>query len=629
MQKFRFLFFFILTLIFTSNTFSLSAQHDADTLYNVLVQYRLPDNFTPDSVPEDTFILQFHTFKPKYKHSISNSHLGNMGSANYSNVYFDRVEPDTHNMIFTFPYSLYSSNPQNIIFYDTRRPYTKIFHSSSSKLKDDQTLSFTHTQNVNPFLNLGVDYRLISSLGEYPNQQTKSHTIILHGNYTKGRYKIHAALTYNSFRILENGGVIDTGFVDLNALNTYLTNAESHIVQRNFFISQKYMLGKKKRYQYKDTLVEVVKNPTVSFGHSLDYGRKYRVYEDAEKETDNYYQNFYYTPTSTYDSIAYEYIDNRFNFRSEKDFIKKKHLYFNFMLSSIYKHYFNFKEYILLNYNSDFLDNRLSADVRKYLKNWEISGYAEGYISGYNAENYKIEAAVKQFSSDSSLFKTQFGIKQEHRRPDFFQQQYYSNHFIWDTVFEASNSTKANITFEMPRYSLKLKLDAEQIQNHVYYNAEALPAQFTDQIQIISVALHKDFHLKRFHFQNTVIWQKSSEPEIINIPEFVYYHGMYFKAHYQTHLKVHIGYEVYFTSVYKMKSYMPATGQFYVSNKASTGNYPFVNIYIDAKVKHNFWFFYKMENVTDGLLNDLDYSVYQYPIRGRIGKIGVKWTFKN
>ncbi len=97
-------------------------------------------------------------------------------------------------------------------------------------------------------------------------------------------------------------------------------------------------------------------------------------------------------------------------------------------------------------------------------------------------------------------------------------------------------------------------------------------------------------------------------------------------------LLTYLGYEVYFSTKYKALSFDPSGGQFYLENVNAQiiGNYPFVGIFMNLKIKKNVLMSLKFQHVNSGLLNvTYPFQINHYPVYGRLFKFSIKWTFKN
>ena len=71
---------------------------------------------------------------------------------------------------------------------------------------------------------------------------------------------------------------------------------------------------------------------------------------------------------------------------------------------------------------------------------------------------------------------------------------------------------------------------------------------------------------------------------------------------------------------------MPATGQFYLQSQNKLGNYPFVDFFLNAKIK-SVRVFVKVDHLNSGLMGNNYMITPHYPYNDRMYKIGISWRF--
>ena len=86
------------------------------------------------------------------------------------------------------------------------------------------------------------------------------------------------------------------------------------------------------------------------------------------------------------------------------------------------------------------------------------------------------------------------------------------------------------------------------------------------------------------------------------------------------------GVELFYNSAWKAPAYMPATRSFYLQNQRETGNYPFIDVFLNLRVKRARIFFL-MQHVNEGLSEYDYYMIPHYPMPDRAFKFGVNWMF--
>ncbi len=626
---FLFLIIFLLSISQKSD-----AQHDADSLTNILLTFNLKDDLSKKYIQfDDSSLSFFHKAEPIYKNDILPADLRNLGSAYISEIFF--LRPDFYNrqFIFNIPYYSYLKNSENVIYFNTRRPYTSIKHTTSSKVLDLQTIDFIHTQNINPDWNFGIRYNFSSSLGQYLSEKKGLNSVGITTNYEKNKYSLYISYIYNKFILENSGGYNDSLGFDVKVPEPFLKNSLTVLYNQELSFTQKYLFGKYKNLSYKDTIIKVPE-PNISISHNLLISRRYHLYKDEDEGTNSFYIYNFYQNDFSYDSVAVQSLINRIRLGSEEVFEKKNKFGFSVILKNNWYKLYNFKDYIVLQNTNVFLENQIKGEIYTLSNNnLKVNLSGDYYFSGYRKNDFRISASVSDnFFKNKLNSDIKINARYTNMKPDYFENTLYSNHYIWENNFESIKRTETNINYEMNKINLKFIFNSAIIKNYVYYDITASPAQFDSSISVFSAALEKKFQLNKLVFENKVIWQYSSNNNIINLPELAAYQSTYFIWQYQKSLLVHIGFDIYYSTSYRAYSYNPAAGQFYFINntKKLAGNYPYATLFANLKIKKNVLLFFKVSNMASVIQKDvLPFYVNHYPIGGLFFKFGVKWTFKN
>ncbi len=627
------LFIILLVLLFSD---PVKSQHDADSLKNVLKVWNLKDDFAEEEIEyNDSSLEMFHTVRSDEKYSILTSNLGNIGSASISDIYFKRYDRFNNQFSFNEPYFIYLKNSRNSAYYNTRRPYTSIMHTTSSKVRDIQTIDFTHTQNIHPDFNFALNYDFVSSKGQYLDQSTKINSIGFTSNYKKERYFAYFSYTYNKLFNQNSGGYIDTIGADLEIATPRILNSNTSLQNQDLSFTQIYKLGKFKNLSYKDTIIKVLE-PKISISHNITFQRKYRVYKDEEDESGGYYQNFNYQEDATNDSIGYKAMVNKIKIGSEEIFEKNKKFGFSLIIDAKYYEIFNFKRYFFLENSNTFFENNLYGEI--YSSNFKklyLKAYSKYYYSGYRSGDFRIGGEAKKY-----IFKNipnsyiALNSKYTKQKADYFQNNFYSNHYNWENNFVPIETIDLSMSFNIPKNHFNLNVAGTIINDYIYFDGVKRPVQYDLGLSVISVSASKNFQFKRLHLHNKIVWQNSSDDNIISLPVIAAYHSTYFILNYNNSLLVHLGFDIYYSTEYKAASYNPAIGHFYFENdpEQMTGNYPNFSVFANLKIKRNVLLFFKYSNIYSIFSNSEEKKpvhVNHYPIYKGFFKFGVRWTFKN
>jgi len=89
-----------------------------------------------------------------------------------------------------------------------------------------------------------------------------------------------------------------------------------------------------------------------------------------------------------------------------------------------------------------------------------------------------------------------------------------------------------------------------------------------------------------------------------------------------------IGTDINYFSSLELMGYSPMINQFYLDDSKSSGNYPFVDVFINARIK-SVRFFIKSSHVNSGLFGYKYYGASNYPLYDRAFQVGLNWNFLN
>lgn len=223
-----------------------------DSLQNrIIYSWRLnPVNQNTELEDIDTSLFLFHNYNPVLKQQNAYNYLGNMGSAAQSKNYivFDKKQTS---FIFSQPYTIYFHLPQNQTYYNTKQQFTLLKYSNAGpKNESEQVLKVLHAQNVNPKLNFGLNYDMISSDGRYLNQQVKQNLITVFSSYQGEQYTMHANFNLNRAKFQENGGIDSLQYLENDDFSNRknvpvrLENAKGQLLNTSFYVANQFRFGK-------------------------------------------------------------------------------------------------------------------------------------------------------------------------------------------------------------------------------------------------------------------------------------------------------------------------------------------------------------------------------------------------
>jgi hypothetical protein len=609
------------------------------------------------AVDFDTVITGFQEYRKIDKITPFYASLGNYGLPLLELDFFKRNSVYDHQVYqFLKPYMHHTGNKT---FIDTQVPFTEAkFTFGGPRTLAEQYLGLRHSQNVNRFLNVGLDLDIINSLGQYSYQSTDNRSFTLHSSYLGPKYKLYAAWSSNNMTRKENGGVIYedsdiTGVDNPSFLADYdtrdvavnlgrLNSAESSLKNMNMILVQRYRVGGE-RTDKADTAINTSSQKLEGiFTHILSYDRTQRSYYDLTPLGGFYDTTYISNDTNnlyTNDSLFNRVFKNTFRF----DFGTGESARFRLNLGVGIRNELNIYKQVVPTYNSQFADtiswknssNALIGRVYNRIGDkfsWESSG--EIWFTGYRAGDFDLRGSIsKLFGEGKSLIGIVGEGNLASSTPSWWQNSWGSNHFVWDNSFDKEVVTQAGGRLTLPGYNLKLSLDYALLTNHIYFGRSALPQQFNGSISLLSARLEKNFNLWKIRFNNQVLFQSVSHNDIIPLPllavksTLFFDHEFYFEST-NGKLKMQLGLEALYHTSYFASGFMPATGIFYLQDRTETGNYPYINAFASLKLKRT-RIFVSMDHVNWGLSGYNYFMTPGYPMPVRTLKYGVAWTFYN
>ena len=615
---FCFLFITVITTVFS--------QVSPD--YRFVKTWHITEQFaTVDSVPVDTVHLNYQNDNLIDRFSIANSFNGNLGSPIQSKLYFDR--PEKTDFIFSDAYYPYLMNVQHVTFYNTKTPFSNLNYITGGSLnRKEDNFKFLFTGNANKKLNIGTTIDYLSSPGEYMTMAVSRFSGSLFGSYDGKHYTAKALLATNSMKNQENGGLETPADIlsDLSPLVMQTNIAgQSNFIQNVLYYNHQYSIGFERSVRINSDSVRRDYVPVTRFGHTFKYDdvRK-RYFENNVEKT--FYQNTYGVGTQTNDSTSLQTITNNLSVSMEEEFNKWMKFGLTAYLENEIQRYVYTKDNML---NLDFKSSTKVGGILSKQRGQRFRYKVLGELSfmGYKVGDFLLKGNVGGFFklwNDSIALVANGFVRSD--KPSWFLNNYESNHFRWQNDFSNEYRTHVGGTFSMPKQSFSLDVSVENMTQYIYYNSQALPTQFSGNIQVMAVNLKKNFHVGKFGLENNVVYQVSSNPDALPLPNFVLYHNLYYDDKWFNVLSVQLGANVRYHTMYYAPAFMPAIGQFYSQSTTKIGNYPVVNVYANFHLKRT-RFFLEYYHVNNNFMKGDYFSMPNYPINPVIVKMGISWNF--
>ena len=624
----------LIYLLFSISLSTFSQEKAAATASAVAAWHISEDLGTMSPAVPDTLAADFQNTTTDHFYSIANAWNGNLGSPTEAKIYFDRTQKSE--FLFLKPYNNYYQSVEDYRFFNVKSPYSNVsYYRAGPSYGREERFKTLFAVNVNPRLNVGFNFDYLYGRGVYLSQSSNDMLGGLFGSYTGKHYQAHGIFSVNNYKNFENGGIKDERYItnpqqiqqgtnvfDPQNIETNLAekNATSQLKNRLAYYNQKYRFGFEKQSPTDSTKTEFV--PVTTLIHTLKIEGNNKYYTEQTADT-LWYLNTFDKTGGTDDRAGYFSLKNTVGIELNEEFNTLAHFGMTAFAS------LNHDEHSVGNLNPeqdhDFsLGGILAKQLGGRLK-YNFAG--EYFMTGHHQNDFTVSGNMSYLFpvKNDTVEMTAVGFVNS-ETADPFIAHYTSNHFEWENNFEKEYKTHIGGRLSVPTRCFELSVNVENITNYIYFNHLAMPAQDNGNVQIVAARAKQDFTVWRFHLDNQVVFQQTSNAGVLPLPDWAFYHNLYFKTTIVKVLNVQLGADLHWHTKYYAPSYMPATGLFHVQSTTQVGNYPLINIYGNFHLKQ-MRFFVMYYHANYNISKPEYFSMPHYPINPSMLKIGLSWNF--
>jgi hypothetical protein len=251
-------------------------------------------------------------------------------------------------------------------------------------------------------------------------------------------------------------------------------------------------------------------------------------------------------------------------------------------------------------------------------------------IAGYNIGDVHLFGNIETripFMGDTASITAKGFIK--NLAPTFYENHYHSRYFWWDNDFSKIKKIFVGGNIDLPHTGTNLGLNVENVTNYIYFDKKGFPKQHSGNIRVMAATLQQNFLLGALHWDNQVVYQISSNQNIIPLPDFCAYSSLFLNFVIAKVLTIQMGANVHYWTEYHSPTYEPATQQFKIQDEVKTGNYPLVNGFLNCHLKQT-RFFIEYYNLGDMMISPPAYfSLPHYPVNSPGMRMGLSVDFHN
>lgn len=569
----------------------------------------------------DTLLTGFHRFgAPKSDLFFT---PGEIGAPKFSMIFSDREKHS--DFVFFDNYLPYVFTHESTNFFDTKTPFTIIRFNGGAKETDD--IRVMHTQNVNPSINFGADYRTCNSTGHYQQQKSKTTALNLFASFTKQRYQAHGDFIFNKLSHFNNGGIINDSLFEKTELrpeniSVIMSNSSTTLAQTGFQYRHSLSFGPANYdtiYENKDTLVVKSFKGRAAIEQMISYDRYFRLYNDIPS---SYYGNIYIDSLQTHDSIALKKLKHELMFKYRLGDYGNSDL--SYLAASLVS---DFDWYHQYNADNFYLNHGVKLMYRQSLDNYLLYGNASSYFIGHDAGDICVNIGAIRGLKPESKHNLSVNFNYSLEEFDFWEEHYFSNHFIWDYEHIKGTEIVLNTEYSFNPWKVYLGIDFYLLKDYLIYNYAAVPEFVNETNTIATAKIGKLFDLNPFFWNNTIYYQYVEHIDKLPVPQLSGNSNLYFQHYiFDNNLLLQIGLDFWYHSEVYGPAYMPATGLFYLQNQRKTGNYFLLDAYASFKVKRLRAFF-RMGNISSTFMPRNYFNMLHYPDRPMAFNFGISWEF--
>ena len=391
--------------------------------------------------------------------------------------------------------------------------------------------------------------------------------------------------------------------------------------------------------------------PVTSFIHTMKLDNYKRIYQAYNTPADFYADNYVagpYAGDSIYDKTSHLRLQNTFAISMLEGFNKWAKAGVKAFVTS------DLRRFVLPSSDSNtattsYNEHNLSVGGQLSKTEGKTLHYnvtAETWLLGEDLGQLKIDGAVDLnfplFGDTVTLAAKGFFHR---NNPTFYYRHYHSRHFWWDnTSLSKELHSRVEGLFSYRKTNTTLRVAFDEIQNYTYlamgYNIADDHSrkgntmevrQKGGAITLLTLSLAHNFKLGPLNWENVITYQKSTDNDVLPVPDLNIYTNLYLRFKIAQVLKCDFGADGRYFTKYYAPDYSPALGQYAVQtgdNRVQTGNYPLVNIYANFHLKHT-RFFVMMSHVNAGSGNRQYFLTPHYPLNQRVFRFGLSWNFFN
>lgn len=553
--------------------------------------------------------------------------LGNQGTAAYPLQY--SLNPSADFRFRTDAFQPYKLNDDSIKFFISESPFSHLrYHLGAAK---EQKLDLVFSQRIGSGIYLGLNARFANAPGIYLRQRAydAGGTFYLAFLYPTQRYG--ALITFRTDKTMnyENGGISDisqfTSNLESNrkVIQVNLADAESRSKGTGLVVQQYFnILNPTISKKIDSTTVRVPRKFDAGrFVYTFRYTRTGNAFQD-DSPNQSYYPSYFDTDTDIFDTVLVSHIENCFVYSNEVPDTLGKSFPLQYSFGIRLQNDKIRRDTTDLNLYSQTVPFGMLKGIIKQKTFFKASAFL--VLSGYKAGDYNMDGSFYQFFGKKN-HKIYLNVSKGLTMPDYFYTSYITDNYSWEKDFNPQDYLKGEVGIMLSGFDLNASYT--RLTNYAYLNNQVIPEQFAGAMTILAAHASKEFRIK--HWITTIYGatQYISPDDLLQLPAIIGKLTVcYDRVLFKNALHAQIGLSATYHSEWYQDAYMPALKAFYRQNTYISGNYPYLDAFINLNIKRA-RLFIKYEHFNSAFMGYNYIMVPDYPMADAALKFGISWLF--
>ncbi len=476
-----------------------------------------------------------------------------------------------------------------------------------------------------------MNARFANAPGLYLRQRAYNAGATFYAAFLYPTQRYGAVITYRTDRAVnyENGGLSDASYFTNNresnrkVIPVNLSQAMNRGKNTGFVVQQFFNILKPTVVRKIDTTTVLVprKFDAGRFVYTFRYSKTGNSYEDISPPT-GFYPSYFSDTVPVFDSVLYTHFVNCLVYSNEvPDTLGK-----SFPLQYSFGLRFQTDKLHQNNSLNEVFHQTVPFGMLKGIIKRKTFFKASAFLvlGGYKGGDYSLDGSFYQFFGKQN-HKAYFNVSKGISHPEYYFSTYYTNYFNWENTFGTQDYIKGEFGVILKGFDLNASYT--RMTNYVYLDQNVTPHQYTDALTVLSGHISKELRLRNWITTFYAAAQQIAPDTILQLPAVIgkltlCYDVVLFKKA----LHAQIGISGTYQSEWYQDAYMPALRAFYLQKRYISGNYPYLDAFVNLNIKRA-RLFIKYEHFNAGLMNYNYMMVADYPQADAALKFGISWMF--